>query len=372
MFISVIFFSCEKEKGGNIDPNFNTPYLLTASVNPTHLNLDLPTVGNVDSLGNGDYQITIYVNGKALRNLADTPTGCYLQILRPDAKTPFSKLISLSNIGRDTVAFGDNISFVINRSEAGLCRFSFTIQTVSGTVSNIIQKTLLIMRRNSPPFLDSPTMRQFTPEGSDSTRVTFTIFASDVDGLSDIKDVSVRALNTTDSSAELMLDNGLIDNGDKFPGDGIFSTIIWIKPVISLPSVRFEFKAIDYEGAESNIVERSFENHPPVIVDLDMPDSIKIPASGQEAHYFYLTVEDPDGLNDIDSVYFQNINFPDIRTMFDDGYFSLNGDQTAGDGIYTLRVWIFSSNKPSVNEFHFNVVDKSGARDSRARLLKVY
>jgi hypothetical protein len=312
------------------------------------------------------------VDGKALKQLADTPTRCYLQILRPDAKTLFSKLISLSNIGRDTVAFGDNISFIINRSEAGLCRFSFTIQTASGTVSNTIQKTLQIVRRNSPPFVDIPTLRRFKPEGSDSTQFTFTIFASDVDGLSDIKNVSVRALNTTDSSAKALLDNGSSDNGDKFPGDGIFSTIIWIKPTISLPSVLFEFKAIDYEGAQSNIVERTFENHPPVIMNLDVPDSIRIPASGQEAHYFYLTVEDPDGLNDIDSVYFQNINFPDIRTMFDDGNFSLNGDQTAGDGIYTLRVWISSSNNPSVNEFRFNVVDKFGARDSRTRLLKVY
>jgi hypothetical protein len=374
MFISVIFFSCEKEKGGNIDPNFNAPYLFIASVNPTQLNLDLPTVGNVDSLGNGDYQITIYVDGNALRNLADTPTGCYLQILRPDAKTLFSKLISLSNIGKDTFAFGDNISFRINRSEAGLCRLSFTIKTVSGTVSNTIQKPLLIARRNSPPLLSTPTMRQFTPEGSDSTRFTFTIFASDLDGLSDIKDVSVRAFNTTDSSAKALLDNGSSDNGDKFPGDGIFSTIIWIKPTISLPTVRFEFTAIDYEGAKSNIVERTFENRPPVIVVLDVPDSIQRPTSGIQLVFFYLTANDADGLNDIDSVYFRNLSSqtPTNILMYDDGNVQDHGDEVANDGIFSRGVSIDQNTLLGIKEFHFEIVDKSGAKNFRTRFITVY
>lgn len=375
MFISVIFFSCEKEKGGNIDPNFNAPYLITANVNPAQLNLDLPIVGNVDSLGNGDYRIAIYVDGKALKQSADTPTRCYLQILRPDATTPFSKLyLSLSNLGKDTVAFGDTITFIINRSEIGLYRFSFTIQTVSGTVSNTIQKTLQIVRRNSPPFLDTPTMRQFTPDGSDSIRFTFTIFASDVDGLSDIKDVSVRALNTTDSSAKTMLDNGSSGNGDKFPGDGIFSKIIWIKPTISLPSVRFEFKAIDYEGVQSNIVERTFENHSPVIIALDVPDSIQRPTSGIQAVFFYLTANDSDGLNDIDSVFFSNQSSqtPTNILMYDDGNLQDHGDEVANDGIYSRGVSIDQNTLLGIKEFRFEIVDKSGARVFRTHFITIF
>ena len=375
MFISVIFFSCEIEKGGNVDPNFNAPYLITVSVNPAQLNLDLPTVGNVDSLGNGDYRITVYVDGKALKQLADSPTRCYLQILKPDAATPFSKLyLGLSNLGNDTVAFGDTITFLINRSEAGLYRFSFTIQTISGTLSNTIQKTLRIVCRNSPPFLDTPTIRQFTPEGSDSIRFTFTIFASDLDGLSDIKDVSVRALNAIDSSAKTMLDNGSSDNGDKFPGDGIFSTIIWIKPTISLPTVRFEFTAIDYEGAKSNIVERTFENRPPVIVVLDVPDSIQRPTSGIQLVFFYLTANDADGLNDIDSVYFRNLSSqtPTNILMYDDGNVQDHGDEVANDGIFSRGVSIDQNTLLGIKEFHFEIVDKSGAKDFRTRFITVY
>lgn len=92
---------------------------------------------------------------------------------------------------------------------------------------------------------------------------------------------------------------------------------------------------------------------PGVITGVEVPDSLQIPAPGNLSKALVRAwVSDPDGLNDVDSVYFYsrkpdgayaNGGFPLL--MQDNGKaFNISdpwngvGDATAGDGIYSLTI----------------------------------
>ncbi len=107
-------------------------------------------------------------------------------------------------------------------------------------------------------------------------------------------------------------------------------------------------------------------NLPPIISELNMPSHINTKSN----FAFSIRINDPNGMNDIDSVYYQvkdpsgnlrrnskNISkFP----MFDDGKTAVNGDQIEKDGIYTVLLNFPDDSELGNWEFMFNAVDKSG------------
>ncbi len=115
---------------------------------------------------------------------------------------------------------------------------------------------------------------------------------------------------------------------------------------------------------------RSFEpGDPPVIDEIAAPDTVQRPAEGQPGVSLVLTalVSDPDGLGDIEKVEFWNVNTPSIKLLMCDdgsnrpcGSSAQSGDVVAGDGRFTRRVFIESSNAPGVNRLAFQATDRAG------------
>ena len=115
---------------------------------------------------------------------------------------------------------------------------------------------------------------------------------------------------------------------------------------------------------------RIFEpGDPPVIAEVVLPDTLQRPAEGQPGVSLPLIalVSDPDGLNDVEKVEFWNINTPSARIlMCDDGGIRLcgasqeSGDEVAGDGRFTRRVFIESTNALGVNSLAFQATDRAG------------
>ena len=108
---------------------------------------------------------------------------------------------------------------------------------------------------------------------------------------------------------------------------------------------------------------------PPVIDELIAPDTLRRPAEGQPGVSLVLAalVSDTDGLSDIEKVEFWNVNTPNTRlAMCDDGgntpcgASEESGDGTAGDGIFTRRVFIESTNTLGVNTLAFQATDRAG------------
>ncbi len=82
-----------------------------------------------------------------------------------------------------------------------------------------------------------------------------------------------------------------------------------------------------------------------------------------------LRVSDGNGLNDISEVYFI-VYRPDGSTsgnkvfLFDDGNLLQNGDQTAGDGIYSRIIFVNQTNAKGTYRFEFKAIDRGGLQSN--------
>ena len=99
----------------------------------------------------------------------------------------------------------------------------------------------------------------------------------------------------------------------------------------------------------------------PVLYDLVAPDSIQ--RGSTDIYYIFVTVYDPDGLSNVDSVYFIATR-PDSTSnglhlgLRDDAQF---GDSVANDGRFTLGIRAGDSNSQLGNyKFTFYARDKQG------------
>ena len=263
----------------------------------------------------------------------------------------------------------------LNRTQVGTYRILVFATDRNGVMSNQKEVAFVLFRNNSRPVIFGfPTIRQFSPSGTDSTLLTVSIAVADSDGLADIASASVRTLNAMDSSEHDLFDDGSPLHGDPFPGDGVFSSVFWTHPLSGVQNLELVFVAIDRRGATSDSVRRTLTNSPPRIVQLNVPDSIQRPSGPPQLIPFFLTAADSDGLGDIDSVFFTNLssvnptNFP----LYDDGNLAVSGDSTRGDGIYSSIVQIDAATSLGAKNFQFNVKDKFGAKDSLRKIITIY
>jgi len=109
------------------------------------------------------------------------------------------------------------------------------------------------------------------------------------------------------------------------------------------------------------------DNVPPVLSNLIMPDTI------QAGETIIMTVEvsDSNGLNDVEFVYYEAYDPDGNRVvnsmgiyqfpMFDDGDTQANGDVTADDGIYTVRLTFPVNTQLGTWRFQFQAEDRAGA-----------
>lgn len=169
-----------------------------------------------------------------------------------------------------------------------------------------------------------------------------------------------------------LYDNGNSANGDNIPNDKIYSNKLPLSKYYPNGYYTTKYYVQEQDNELRQIATGKFkynngqDNEVPIVSNLQMPDSIQ----AGETIVFSVDVSDGNGLNDIESVYYQTYNpngelivnsqgiskFP----LFDDGKTSENGDVTAGDGKFTVTLTFPSSAQHGIWRFVFQARDRSG------------
>ncbi len=186
------------------------------------------------------------------------------------------------------------------------------------------------------PFLQNPVVPDTLKSGFMGD-VFLSVQASDPQGLEDIDSVRVEVyppLSPVPYFTGLLLDDGT--GADIEASDSIFAA-----------RINLEDKLKD----------------PPVLSNLTAPDTVS--RSAGKPIVLSIQVTDPQGLSDIKSVHF-NTTKPDGTPadgnpffMYDDGDKENHGDETAGDGIYSLIIIITPQNAKGEYRFDFMAEDYS-------------
>jgi hypothetical protein len=108
-------------------------------------------------------------------------------------------------------------------------------------------------------------------------------------------------------------------------------------------------------------------NQPPVLSDLQAPDTVSL-SNQDQLIQLRVRASDPNGLQDIARVFFNSYRPNGAPSsgnpfeMFDDGNRNgPSGDETRGDGIYSLRILLPASTQRGTYRFEFQAYDRAGA-----------
>jgi len=194
--------------------------------------------------------------------------------------------------------------------------------------------------------------------------------------------LSVRAFVTRIDAQTILYQDSLQDNGaggDVVPGDGIFSGRLSLTFAQGQPAAyRMSVVSEDIYQNISDTLSSSFtvvdgkRNGSPILGDCSLSDTLNADSLG---HVFItIRVQDPQGFDDIDSVFFQifqplsPVSF--YRSLlWDDGQ---SGDLIPGDGIFTFQGNLEDTLKSrGVHTFRFQAVDQSGVF-SNAKVKAVF
>lgn len=272
-------------------------------------------------------------------------------------------------IPRDGI-FYDVMTTDFAGNKSGDYRIEVVAEDYDSNTSNTLFDTLAVVdnEKNFPPTLYDPVFPDTLTEESVED-VFLSIRADDPQGLGDIDTVFLQIYPAF--SPVPLFSSTLIDNGnppDIEAGDGIFS--FWRNLFYDLRisgDYFIRFQAVDKSGLKSPAVVVQFTvirpNDPPVISEIDAREVVSL----SEGHFtISIKVDDFQGIEDIKKVYF-NSTKPDGTPaeanpfrMYDDGE-EKHGDETAGDGWYSLEVEITNQNEPGTYKFEFFAEDQSGA-----------
>ena len=155
--------------------------------------------------------------------------------------------------------------------------------------------------------------------------------------------------------------------------NGTFTTTIeLVLPTAETGTYTVKVYASDLEGQLGNQATGSLmvfaSSSPPVIEDVDMPDTVSRPNQGEPPILIPIvaTVSDPEGLANILRVETVVNGAGPPLFLCDDGGIgecnsgSQSGDIVAGDGLFTLTIRLDASNSAGSNEFVFTAYDRSG------------
>jgi len=371
LYLIAALYGCEDTPSEVIDFTGSAPVLRSTSVSPSVFNLDQqPITGNVYRLSS-----TLSATVSDPQGLADVQQVAW-SVYAPGGSSPIAQgtLAPVVQVpGSEIREYTSVATFEANRSATGAYRMEIVAVDGSALRSTIAQITITVRVTDLPPVLSLPGARHIPVTGVDGYYYALTVFAEDSSGLNDISQVTVRAIGSKDSSAKSMVDNGNRSLGDAIAGDGVYTVLMWVYPATALQDVVFEYKAVDRAGSQSNLLRRSAGNQPPRFASLNVPSVIQRPASGSSLVSFFASVTDPNGLPDIDSVYFRNLSStnPVPFLMYDDGDLTQHGDSVAADGTYSVVLAITSTNSTGAKDFRFSVVDRAGARADTSRVITI-
>ncbi len=265
--VVVVLSSCEKNNLGTVDVKTDVPLLSTGAVTPDSIYLDAltPTGDSFSVSATVTVRSTMGEGGQTL----------VATLLRPGSTTTVTQSTMRDNGSPPDVTAGDGIfsgtiQFTLTRAQAGNYRVRFSAITPDGLNSNILEKSLKLTRRNSPPQLLAVTVPDTIDlPTSDTIRVQFTATVSDSDGLADVREVFFRRITPPDPTRFQMKDDGGLDpavlvggiplkSGDDVAGDGRYSFLIPVLPTSTRRTNVFEFQCIDSFGDTSRTIQRSF------------------------------------------------------------------------------------------------------------------
>ena len=181
----------------------------------------------------------------------------------------------------------------------------------------------------------------------DSLVLLSVTFNSSNDLLSVFVDIFASDGNKLNQNSFSLLDNGKAENGDFSAGDNTYSNKYPLNQMYPNGIYTIKYFAEDKNNSIKQVAVQNFKydngqaNIAPVISNLVAPDSAKIDTI-KTLIFLSVKAEDQNGQSDIESVFFNSFippngspssNNPFI--MHDDG---INGDQTPGDGIYSLLI----------------------------------
>lgn len=222
----------------------------------------------------------------------------------------------------------------------------------------------------SPEIVNTDTLLIGSP-GMVSFSLLATAEVEDPDGLQDIAGVqySVRTPEKSEIvSAGQLRDDGI--NPDLSPSDGSYNGAVTITiDRNEIGNYTVEFFATDRSGLTSNAVQKRLivvrqQNSPPVISNLVAPDTVQLPQTGSVVFLMAVDATDPQGLSDIAEVFFRSLDSSDPNRKFlmkDDGNTPTSGDEVQGDGTYSIKIELASTNNPGTFRFEFQASDKAGA-----------
>jgi hypothetical protein len=245
-----------------------------------------------------------------------------------------------------------------------------------------IWENLVVFGPNSPPVIHQIS----APDSISSPieNIAISIKVSDGDGIEDITYSYFESENLAKGytlfEQELYNDGDFENHGDLVANDSVFSTILLPDFFASKEGLFNLIFHVEDTYEEVNIEESKhlviIVNSASRFVSFDLPEVISIPPTPGEFNRELMTVEvsDPDGLADIDSVYFFSMK-PDSSLanngqpfiLVDNG-FAYNpenplvetGDDTSGDGIYSLSLLVYSDSSLGEYTFSFYIRDKAG------------
>ncbi len=245
-----------------------------------------------------------------------------------------------------------------------------------------IWENIITFGPNSPPVIHQISVPDSLSFQNENT--IFSITVSDSDGIEDIAQAyfESKSLNRgfTLYEQDLYNDGDFENHGDLLAGDSIFSTKIMTEFLAGKKGQYDLIFHVQDTNEEENINEAKhliyIENFESEFVTFNIPDVISIPPGSGEFNREMMTAEvtDPEGLADIDSVYFFSLK-PDSSLanngqpfiMVDNGlpYNAGNplietGDEKSGDGIYSLSLLVYNGSIPGEYTFSFYIRDKAG------------
>lgn len=246
----------------------------------------------------------------------------------------------------------------------------------SGNTSNTLAAKIFVQAgvENEPPEI--VTVQAPTTVAVDSS-FTFILTAEvhDPEGLSDIQDVIYAFFPPsfpTPTITSRLLDSGQF--GDVTAGDGIYSAELssglFGQAADYFIRLHAEDKSGNVSGAKVISIRGFFQkgNKPPVLANLVAPDTVKIDPNQDTRVLITIDVSDPQGLGDLDYVRFRSFlpNGNEAQQspfdLSDDGDQDTSGDETAGDGTYSILIILPSSGVPTGDfRFVFQAKDRSGA-----------
>jgi len=207
---------------------------------------------------------------------------------------------------------------------------------------NLVDQSAAVYQVSSVRTIDS--VRYIPGDSLVLISISF-INSNDVsDVFTDIYSSAGQKLN---SSSFRLYDNGKPENGDLQANDNTYSNKFPLSQFYPNGVYTIKYFVQDKNNATKQVAIQNFKydngqhNIAPVLSNLVAPDSSKIDTI-KTLIFLSVKADDQNGQNDIELVFFNSFIPPNGNpssnnpfVMFDNG---TNGDQTAGDGIYSLII----------------------------------